>query len=277
MVGAVVIGTVPLLVRFSDVGTVAIAFWRMAIASGLIFGLLALCSTARTIEGTGDIALLATSGALFAADLAFFHIAIGKTSVANAALLNNLAPLFAGAAATLLGRRLRPIFWIGGAVAITGAAILLTPRLGISDDDVIGIVCGILSAVFFAGYLLIVERLRRRHGSLTVLAWGGAASAATLLPVALASGETVVPASVAGWAVIVALATLVHCGGQALMVYAMSHLSGPEAGIGGLLSPVSAAVLAALLLGEAITLNSFVGGLVVLAGVMIATAWPERS
>lgn len=60
--------------------------------------------------------------------------------------------------------------------------------------------------------------------------------------------------------------------GQALLIYALARLSGPEASVGLLLQPVTAACLGALLLGEAVGLSLVLGGSVVLVGVFVATA-----
>lgn len=78
-----------------------------------------------------------------------------------------------------------------------------------------------------------------------------------------------------GWAAVAALAALVHCGGQALMVFALSRASGAEAGLIMMLQPVAAALLGWLLLGVSLTTLSAAGGLVVLAGLCMAILRPD--
>ena len=83
----------PLLVRLSDTGPVASAFWRMALALPLI-ALLSLTFTRRRQVYTPMlIGIIAVSGLLFAADLASWHLGIVRTKAANATLFGNSASL----------------------------------------------------------------------------------------------------------------------------------------------------------------------------------------
>lgn len=269
--GAIIIGSVPILVRWSEVGAIATAFWRMAIAGGLALILLRPWHTRRTACSIRLVAGLGFCGLLFAADLATFHLAIGATTVANASLLNNLAPLFAGVLAMILGRPTGARFWLGMGCALIGVAMLFIPKLDRSSTELVGLGTGLASAIFFAGYLLVVERLRGVCSTVAIIGWTGLASAIVLLPAAWAAGERLLPVTVNGWLVLAALAIVAHGAGQALVIYALARLSGPEAGVGMLLQVVAAAMLGALLLGETIGLALVIGGAAVLLGVIVAT------
>jgi drug/metabolite transporter (DMT)-like permease len=70
--------------------------------------------------------------------------------------------------------------------------------------------------------------------------------------------------------VLLALALLSHVGGQSLIAYALAHLPAAFSSVSLLLQPVAAALLAWLILSEALGLLQGLGGAVVLAGIAIA-------
>ena len=124
--------------------------------------------------------------------------------------------------------------------------------------------------MFYAGYMLAVKKLRADFSTATVMAWSAAAGAIALLPLALVSGESIIATTAYGWGVLLALALLSHVGGQSLIAYALAHLPAAFSSVSLLLQPVAAALLAWLILSEALGLLQGLGGAVVLAGIALA-------
>ena len=270
--GACAIGTSAVLVRLSDVGPVSSAFWRVALAVPVLW------LWARATDGAGGRdapagsgRLLLLAGFFFAGDLAFWHWSIVLTSVANATLLANCAPIFVVLAAWLIYRR-RPRFQfvVGLATALAGTALLLRGDFQHSGMQLVGDALGIVTAVFYAGYQLTVTRARRHVSTARIMFVSGVVTAALLLPIALASGERFVPATPAGWLPLVGLALISQVGGQSLIAYAMAHLPATFSSVGLLLQPVVAGALAWVVLGEALTALAIAGGVLVLIGIRIA-------
>lgn len=94
--------------------------------------------------------------------------------------------------------------------------------------------------------------------------------AVLLLPVALASGEQILPVTAMGWVKLVALAIIAQVAGQSLIAYAMAHLPATFSSVGLLFQPVMAAAFAWILLGEALGATGMAGGVIVLIGIFIA-------
>jgi len=69
---------------------------------------------------------------------------------------------------------------------------------------------------------------------------------------------------------VIALALIAQAAGQSLIAYAMAHLPGTFSSVGLLWQPVAAALFAWLLIGEAMGVLQFAGGMLVLAGIAIA-------
>lgn len=269
--GATFIALSPIWVRVADVGPTASAFWRVALAAPLLWGLVA-CLPRSAATTRRDGWLLVAAGLAFAGDLAFWHWSIQATSVANATLLANLSSIFVTLAAWLLWRQ-RPsgLFLVGLALALCGVALLVRASLGFSPGALVGDAYGVVTALFYAWYLLTVKRLRDL-GAATVrlMAVTTTLTAAILLPLALASGEPMLPAGARGWLVLLGLAWITHAGGQGLITFALAHLPAAFSSVGLLLQPVLAAAFAWVLLAEPLGALQIAGGAVVLAGIYLA-------
>ncbi len=129
---------------------------------------------------------------------------------------------------------------------------------------------GFSTAVFYAGYLLSVKRLRSRFPTTVVMACTGTATAGGLLAAMLFTGEQTVPRTANGWLVLLALAVISHAAGQGLIAYALAHLKAGFSSVGLMLQPVLAGLLAWVLFGEVLMPVQWVGCLLVLFGIGIA-------
>jgi len=271
VLGATLIGLAAIAVRVADVGPTAAAFWRLMLAAPLLYGLRRSLVPADAPRPQGRaLALLILAGLSFATDLALWHQAIHRTSVANSTLLSNLSPVFL--ALTLhfgFGERHAPRFWAGLALALIGAGWLVADSFRIGPQTAIGDLLAAATAVFYAGYQLLVSRARRYYGALDVMYWACIGGLILLLPLALISGEQVLPASTRGWLVLLGLAWVVHIGGQGLIAWAQAHLPASFASVTLLVQPIAAAVFAWLLLNEGFGWRQAVGGAVILAGILI--------
>jgi drug/metabolite transporter (DMT)-like permease len=270
--GAVAIGASPIFVRLCETGPFAAAFWRVALALPLLY-----LWTARE-EKTWNLRppvtetrALILAGVLFAGDLIFWHLAIRHTTVANATLFANFSTVIVALGAwLLLGERLTARFGAGLGLALTGAAILSGATWKLNPDYLLGDAYGMVTALFFGGYILAVRAARARMSAAALMLWSGIVTALTLLAVTLAMGESLWPESWNGWAMLLALAWVSHAGGQGLIAYALGHLPAGFSSLVVLLEPLAAAVLGWLVLTETLTLQQAAGGAVILAGVMLA-------
>lgn len=270
--GATFIALSPIWVRVADVGPTASAFWRVALAVPLLWAIAALAPRRHATPDRRQHWLLAAAGLAFAGDLAFWHWSIQLTSVANSTLLANLSSIFVTLAAWLLWRQ-KPtrLFLVGLLLALAGVALLVRSSLGFSATALTGDALGVVTAMFYAWYLLTVKRLRDLGAAtLQLMAVTTTLTAAILLPVALLSGETLFPGSARGWLVLLGLAWITHAGGQGLIAYALAHLPAAFSSVGLLLQPVMAAMFAWAVLGEPLVTLQIVGGAVVLAGIYLA-------
>ena len=274
--GATFIALSPIWVRVSEVGPTASAFWRVALAVPLLWILFFSLKTNETKGFRIPRLAFFFAGIAFAGDLAFWHWSIQYTSVANSTLLANLASIFVTLAAWVLWKQ-RPsgLFLAGLAAALLGVALLVQTSLAgstsTSPTALLGDGLGVVTAMFYAWYLLSVKGLRDRGaGVLRLMAVTTTITAVILLPVALASGEALLPATELGWLKLLGLAWISHAAGQGLIAYALAQLPAGFTSVGLLLQPVMAALFAWMLLGEPLVALQVAGGAVVLAGIYLA-------
>jgi drug/metabolite transporter (DMT)-like permease len=270
--GGCAIAFAPILVRLSDTGPVASAFWRTALAVPFLWIWVRRAPSASAEAPRAPSAAIVAAGIFFALDLGVWHWSIVWTSVANSTLLANLAPIFVTLAGWILWRqKVTGVFLVGMVTAITGMFVLVGPNFAAGGTRLMGDALGALTGLFYAGYMLAIKNARDAQASTArLMAWSTLISAAALLPVAWLSPQAFWPSSASGWLVVLGLALISQILGQGLIAYAFAHLSASLSSVSLLIQPVMAAIFAWILFGEAISLMQFVGGAIVLAGIWIA-------
>lgn len=274
VLGALAIAFSPIFVRISEVGPTATGFYRTILAVPPLW-LWWRFTPRQKAEPAGrgfpPLALILLPGLLFAGDLFFWHLSIKYTSVANATLLSNFAPVIVTVGAWLILReRITPKFLFAMAVAICGALMLVGASLQIGGDHVFGDMLAFTTAVFYGAYMIAVAKLRGRHGTQELMLWSSLVTGVALLPVVWLMGESLLPASLNGWLILFGLAWLSHALGQGLIAYALGHLPASFSSLVVLIQPVAAAFFGWLWLGEGLAPLQLAGGAVVLIGIILA-------
>jgi drug/metabolite transporter (DMT)-like permease len=263
-----------IFVKISELGPTATGFHRLFLALPIFW--LWMAQEARKNSQAlplrwQDWWLLALCGLFLAGDLVFWHWSLHMTSVANATLLGNSAPIFVTLAGWLLfGQRFSPLFLLGMALAVGGSAVLVGISFGHGQRPFLGDLLGVIVGAFYAGYIMLVGRLRGRFSTATVMGISGIATCLALLPIALASGESLTAHTLHGWVVLFALAWLSQVAGQSAITWSLAHLPAAFGAVTLLVNPVAAAIFAWATLGERIGPLQAVGGTVVLIGIALA-------
>lgn len=271
----------PWMVRLADVGPSASAFWRCALAAPILVLLAARQGRPGRAANRALIGAVALGGLFFAIDLLLWHESILRTRLANATLFGNMSSFLYMLAGFLLARALpRPVQAAALLLAIVGAALLLGGSYELSRGHFVGDLLALAAAIFYALYLIAVDRARRSMASWPVLAIATLAATAPLLLFALAMGEQVMPGD---WTPLILLSLGSQLIGQGLLVYAMGHLSAVVVGLGLLTQPVASALIGWLAYGEQLSAADGIGALLICAALVLirlpdrrlATAPPE--
>lgn len=274
--GALGISLAPIFVRLSELAPSATAYYRVILCVPVLFIWIAVTDRASPLSkrfkfNKRDVLLLSLPGIFFAGDLGFWHWSIVYTTVANATLFANFAPIFVTLAAFFIfHERFSRLFILSLIISTVGIIILMGTSAGAGGNYLLGDALGVSAAVFYAAYLLSVGKLRGTHGTILIMFWSSLSAAMVLLPVSLLFGDALIPQTSSGWIILFALAWISHIGGQGLIAYALAHLSTAYSSVSLLVQPVAAAGMAWILFSEVLTELQIAGGVVVLFGIYLA-------
>lgn len=272
LLGACVIGFAAILVKASDLGPQATAFWRLTLALPALALWLALHRHGKdTPPGRPDMRLMALAGVFFAMDLAFWHVGINITTAANATLLANLTPILVALFSWLIFRE--PVtrgFILVCAVMLSGAALLAGGNLTIDPDRLTGDVFSVLTAFWYAAYLLAVRKARDGASAPRVIFLSTLIAAPISLLITLGFGEPLLPESWQGWIPLVLLGVVVHAGGQGAIIFGLGRIPAPLAALLLLIQPIVAAAAGWILFDEALSAIQFLGAAIILVGLYMA-------
>ncbi|WP_371587442.1 DMT family transporter [Streptomyces virginiae] len=261
-----------LLFLASDLGPLALSFWRCAGGLVVLLGVLAVRGS-RPVPGRvrPSAASLIGTGLLFTLFQAAYFAAVRETGLA----VGTVVTLGAGPVIIALGAR----YWMGerlgrgGVTAVVGAlAGLAVLVLGSGGGEVrpLGVGWALLSAAGYAGMTLRARWLGQRGAGgdpLVTTAWSVAVGTVCLLPLAVVEGVLPHTADLGRvlW-LLVYVATVPTALAYALYFTGAAAVRAATVSVIMLIEPVSAAVIAVLLLGERLT------GAVVLGTVLLLTA-----
>jgi len=264
------LGFSAILVRLAGAPGSVSAFYRVGLAAA-VMALPALRRIRRESPLPRRGLWLATlAGLFFAGDLGTWSTAVMVGNAANVTLLANTAPIWVGLGALVLFReRLGRVFWAGLLLATLGAAVVLGgdylahPALGYGD------LLGLVASVFYAAFFLATQRARDTLSS--VAAWwvSTTASAVGLLAASLLLGHGLTGYPAATYAYLLAAALFTQVGGYIAVSYALGRLPASVVAPTLLGQPVLTALLAVPLLGEGLAWGQVLGGVMVLAGVLL--------
>ncbi|MCP2168157.1 EamA family transporter [Goodfellowiella coeruleoviolacea] len=258
---------------------VAVTSVRIALAAVLLVPAVAVLRPRALRFRRADLWLLLGYGLLGVAGVQlFFFLAVARVPVGVAMVLVNLAPVLVALWLRVVRRtRLPGLVWVGIGLAVAGLA--LVAEIWRADRlDLLGVAAGLAAAACSAGYFLLGEHGASRHDPAGLTATGlavGAVVVATFsppwtLPANLLNAPAVLGGAQAPvWLVLLVLAVVTTALPYLAGLSALRALPSTLASVLALVEPLVAAVLAWLLLGQALGLPQLAGAVVLLAGAVL--------
>ncbi|MDA7828243.1 DMT family transporter [Gammaproteobacteria bacterium] len=270
--GATLIGFAPIFVKWSDLSPSWILFYRMLLTLPFLV-LLNLFINKRfsfKVRNKSTIIYTAIASAGFTIDLILWHWSIGITSVSNATIIINSAPIFVAFLTFLIFKqRLEKNFLISFLITYAGIVGLIFFSNNYANGKVIGDLMCLLAAFFYAIYLLVISRLGK-ESSLTIIFYTTFFCCLFSLPFAFIESGLSMPSTKFEWTNLLLLALLCQFGGQFLITYGISNISASDGSIGLLLQPLTATILAAYIFNELINTSQLVFIFIALFGIYLA-------
>ncbi|MDB5550452.1 MAG: EamA family transporter [Rhizobium sp.] len=262
----------PSLVRFADVGPLSSAFWRVFLAMPVLWiWMRAEESQLGKAKGKSWSLPILLTGLFFAGDLLLWHLAIMKTSIANATFFATMAPVWVVIFGWLvLRQRVSRSTLAGLGLCLVGGTTLIYQSLGLDAARAVGDALAIGTGVFFGLYFLAVGAARKDTGAARVTFEMSLITIAILLVAALVVEGNIMPHSAKGWGVLLALALVSHAGGQGLLSVALGRLPTVFSSLVIFLEAVAAAGFAWVLQDEPVSVLQAIGGAIILGGIWIA-------
>lgn len=250
------IGFAPIFVRLSDLGPLATAFWRMLLASFILFCYLVITQKKEITElfAREKIKQVYFAGIVLAFDLAIWHFSIMYTTISNATLLCNISPAFLFLYDAIYQKVNYPIkLWMLLVIAIISIGLFVHPNMHYTKQIILGDVFAISAAFFVAIYNVTIRSSRNSFSTLHVMFISSLTSSIVLFILTLFAKEPLFPATLHGWTIVVLLAIICHIVGQGLIANSLKYLSASFTSLVLIIQPIVAAVIAWILFSERIT------------------------
>ena len=219
--------------------------------------------------------LAAIAGIFFAGDLTFWHHAIEAVGAGLATVLGNLQVIVVGLVAwVVLGERPSRSILLALPVVLVGVVLIsgLIDGDAYGRDPVLGAVLGILTALCYAAYLLVIRGvgrdLRRPAGPVAV-STAATALTAGLFGFGVGTLDPLPAAESLAWLAV--LGVTAQSAGYLLISLSLPRLPAVLTSIILLAQPVATMVLAVVLLGETPSLAQVAGVALVIGGIAVAT------
>jgi drug/metabolite transporter (DMT)-like permease len=275
----VIWGASPIATRLAteDMEPLVVAVLRTVLAALVAVPLVAAGGLRPPTNRHSRSLLAVSAAAAFVVFPVVYTIGQDRTSAMHGVAILAGLPVFTGLWAALVMRRLPSAWWLAGcALALVGEAVIIAVRDTGGGDDTATltgdlIVLGAALAVS-SGYIAGALLVPRGVPSATTTYWGVILGAIVLAPlgIGLAAGGEVPHGDAGSWAALLFLAVMVSIVGYVGWYWALARGGMMRMAPLMFLQPISGLVLAALILGERLSLALVVGAAFVLGGVAVA-------
>ena len=270
-IGGCLIGLAPIFVRVSEVGPSFTGFYRFIFATLLIF-IFGVVSKKLKFYKYKQLYLVAIPGLFFGVDITLWHSSITMTSVANATLFVNTAPLYVCLFAYILFKeKLSFLFTI--ALMLCSAGIIILTTTNSSFDGSLysfGNMLALLGAFFYAGYLFSIYKLSTQFDTFNLIFYSCLFACIPIGIGSLFEIDNPFPYSYLGWINFLGQAVFVQIMGQGLVIYGLSRIKPQISSLLLLFQPVSATILGIYFFSETLLIGQFIGVIILLVGIYFA-------
>jgi drug/metabolite transporter (DMT)-like permease len=270
-VAAVIWGANGVVVNWVPLSPYVIAFFRVFFASLSLLPVLLLTQRREMVEAAKAWRSLLVLGALLSLGWGFLFQSMKLIAIANAVLLNYMAPVFVALLAPLfLKERIERVTILALVISMVGMTMIsYQPDSPPDSLSLLGVIYGLAAGLAYAGFIILSKRTVGKFSTQAVAAYAYSATVILLSPSLI--GANVIM-DLASWAL---LAVLGVCNtGFAVTLYlnGLRLVKAQKAVVFTYLEPVSSVVFGYLFLAQQPTLGMLIGGsLILLAGYVVAS------
>ncbi|MEK4700860.1 DMT family transporter [Solibacillus sp. FSL R7-0668] len=270
-IGVISVSLSAIFVKLANADAGVIAFYRMffSVLIMLPWFLMNYRHEVKTLSKR-DWLFSAIAGVFLAFHFILWFESLNYTSVASSTVLVTMQPLFAFIGTYLIFKEkitLKTI--VAGMIAILGSVLISWGDFQISGSALYGDVLALVACALVTGYLLFGQDVRKRLSLVTYTMVVYSISTITLFFYIIAKGESFGPYPAMEWFWFILLAIIPNLLGHNLFNWSLKWVSTNVISIAILFEPVGAAILAIFIFEEYLSATQIIGGLIVLAGILL--------
>lgn len=255
-----------IFVKLSHLSPVSTAMYRVLFSLPLLYPFVK-----RQKVTCKQILLMLFSGLFLAIDLLLWNLSFSMTTVANTNLLANLVPFTIIPASWFFFKQKVPLpFFTGLIITLAGLLLLMKGKVSPNESSYTGEALAFITSVFYAGFLLVVYRLRAKIDALTIMYYSAFGSLIILFPASVIFEGIQYPLSLRDWWPLICLALFSQVSGQGGMSYCLGKITPLLASILVLTQPVISAIYAWFIFHESLSPLEIFAMLIILTGIFLS-------
>ena len=262
-----------MFIRIIDAPAIKIATYRLIAASFFfMIPFTVNCFRNKSTLSKKGVILAMVSGFFLAGHFATWISSLSYTTVSSSTVLVSLSPLFvASYNVIVLKERVLRIQILGILVTIIGAVIISAGDFKISGDAIFGDFLAFLGAIFVAGYLIIGRNVRKNMALVDYVFVTYSSSAILLLALSVFLKIDLSFSSATNLTLMITHGLVSSGLGHTIYNWMLQYTTSTFVSTATLGEPVIASVMAYTFLNETPTLQTIIGGIIVIAGLYVFT------
>ncbi|MGL5047420.1 MAG: DMT family transporter [Shewanella sp.] len=267
-------GGTALFSKLIPLSALDITFLRCIVAATVLGLLIKLSRKRLTLASKQDYLVAIGLGVIVSLHWVTYFAAMQLSSVAIGMIAFFTYPVMTVIAEPLLtGNKIKLRDMISGVLVLTGV-ILLIPEANLGNDTTLGIAIGIVSAILFTTRNLLHKRYFSQYSGPHAMFYQTLVAVVFLMPWHQAELGSI---SLDVWGLILLLGIVFTAAPHALFTSALRQLSAKTVGLVSCLQPFYGAMLALIILGEELNLNTLIGGTIIVTTALFETHQSHQS
>jgi len=268
---AIIWGSNGVIVNWVPYNAYAIAFFRVLFASLTLLPVVLLTRKPEMMSAARSWRVMLSLGLLLALGWTLLFHSMKLIAIANAVLLNYMAPIFVALLVPLfLKEKLEKSTLLALAISVAGIVFIsYQQNLQMSHLNLLGVILGLLSGLAYAGFIIASKRALSSFSSLVVAFYSYFVASIFLFPFVI--GTDFSP-DLHSWILLLVLGIFNTAFAVTLYLKGLGMVKAQKAVVFTYLEPASAVVFGFLFLAQQPTPLMLVGGfLILIAGYIVAS------
>lgn len=273
-VATVFISTSGSLGKFIDMPTPVAIWWRTSLAALFLFVFCKYKKLSFKIETTKDKRTFIIASLFMAAHWITYFYALKLSNVAIGMLTLFTFPIITALLEPVFNKTKLDIIHIPLGILVLIGIYILAPEFNLKSSQLQGVFLGLLSAICYAIRLLLIQNEAKKYNGTVLMFYQVAIMTLVLAPVLLVMDSSNITTQ---YPFVILLALLTTAIGHTLFINSLKYFKASTASIIGSTQPIFGIIIAYFFLNEIPTYNTFIGGSLILATVIVESIRSKKN